>query len=87
MKEAYQVYDIERDMAMPAPTNETGESQFKCYCSICGCPVYSDTFPSLRKECPHCKAEFSADRCMRYEVWTAELNHVGYSPRECGREQ
>ena len=81
MKTAYQVYDSTR------PNLETGTKQFKCYCSECGCPVYSETFPSNRKECPHCKAEFSEDRIMKYDAWTAELNHVGYSPRECGREQ
>lgn len=87
MKEAYQVYDLPQGMTLPQPTNETGENQFKCYCSICGCPVYSDTFPSLREECPHCKAKFSVDRLTTYGRWTAELNHVGYSPRECGRDQ
>ena len=87
MKEAYQVYDIEKGYTMPKPTDETGEPQFKAYCSECGCPVYSDTFPSLRENCPHCKAEWSVDRTMKYETWTAELHHVGYTPRECGREQ
>lgn len=87
MKEAYQVYDIPQGMTLPAPTNETGENQFKCYCSQCGCPVYSDSFPSLRKECPHCHAAFSLERLTTYGRWTAELNHVGYSDRECGREQ
>ena len=87
MKTAYQVYDTRPPFTFPTPTNETGEPQFKCYCSECGVPVYSDTFPSMRPECPHCHAEFDPDRIMKYDVWTAELHHVGYTPRECGREQ
>ena len=81
MIRAYQVY---REVT---PNLEIGKPQFKCYCSECGCPVYSDTLPSQRKECPHCHAEFDKDRLMTMDMWTAELNHVGYSPRECGREQ
>ena len=84
---AYQVYRIEEGMTLPTPTNETGEAQFKAYCTECGCPVYSDTFPSLRDECPHCKAEWSPDRIMRFEAWQAELNHVSYTESECGRDQ
>lgn len=85
MKEAYQVYNsrIKKENL----TCETGYPQYKCYCSNCGCPVYSDEFISEREECPHCHAEFSAERVMTYGAWTADLHHVGYSPRECGREQ
>lgn len=81
MRTAYQVYDNTN------PTEETGETKYKCYCSECGCPVYSDEFVSEREECPHCHAEFSAERVISYDTWTAELFHVGYTPRECGREQ
>ena len=87
MKTAYQVYDIEKGMTMPKPTDETGEPQFKCYCSECGVPVYSDSYPSLRTECPHCKAKWSVDKTMSFEKWISEPRHVGYTPRECGRDQ
>lgn len=82
MKEAYQVYE-----RFNSATDEVGYPQYKAYCSECGCPVYSDKFPSERTECPHCHAEFSRDRLISYATWTAELHHVGYTPRECGREQ
>lgn len=85
---AYQVYQGYKKIGwLPTPTKETGEEQYKFYCSECGCPVYSDTFPSLRQECPHCHAELSVDRLISYDTWTAELQHVGYTLQECGRDQ
>ena len=86
MKEAYQVYDVPSGVKVE-PTNENGFPQYKMYCSECGCPVFSKEFPTERDDCPHCHAEFSGERLMRYETWTAGLHHVGYTPRECGREQ
>ena len=81
MKEAYQVYRSRR------PTLENGIREYKCYCSECGCPVFSKEFVSEREECPHCHAEFSAERVMSYETWTAEIQHVAYTLHECGRDQ
>ena len=83
---AYQVYDTPRDEIV-TPVFDNGKREFKCYCSECGCPIYSKYFPSERAECPHCHAEFAEDRIMRYDAWTADLNHVGYTEQECGRDQ
>ena len=87
MKTAYQVYDKIKENGKVAPVMDNGVLQFKCYCSECGCPVYSARFPSERKECPHCHASFSPDEKISREMWLAELHHVGYTEQECGRWQ
>lgn len=81
MRNAYQVY------RSTEPTEENGIRQFKCICSECGCPVFSDEFPSERECCPHCKAEFSGERIMSFDMWRTVLYHVSYSNEECGREK
>ena len=82
---AYQVYE---PMSKASPfTNENGFTQAKCICSNCGCPVFSEEFPSERTECPHCHAEFDDHRLITRDAWLADLQHVEYSMRECGREQ
>lgn len=88
MKEAYQVYDGLESMSKGlSPVFDNGKPEFKLYCSECGCPAYSEKFPTERKECPNCHAKFSPDKIMKFEKWISEPRHVGYTLRECGREQ
>ena len=86
MKTAYQVYD-KTSAGKVAPVFDNGKREYKFICSDCGCPVYSKKYPSERTECPHCHAELSPEKRITREAWLAELHHVGYTPRECGRDQ